>query len=152
MSFRESFRGDCNRVSVAPLRASGSGGTLSERLEDDNDNDDVVIPTPKSPMLTGYPSTSSLALQVAHAFDYLTGDLPQLKGRVAALLPGSLPLLMSAPRGDGHPVLLVPGFVGDAGSMVVLKRYLRNRGYEVDDWGLGRNVGFQRKHARALKH
>jgi hypothetical protein len=62
----------------------------------------------------------------------------------AALLPTSLPLLMSAPRGDGHPVLVVPGFVGDAGSMAVLKHYLRNRGYEVDDWGLGRNVGFQR--------
>ncbi|MFZ4760583.1 MAG: esterase/lipase family protein, partial [Burkholderiaceae bacterium] len=69
----------------------------------------------------------------------------------AALLPPALPLLMSAPRGDGHPVLLVPGFVGDAGSMLGLKVYLRNRGYEVDDWGLGRNVGFQRKHARALE-
>lgn len=69
----------------------------------------------------------------------------------AALLPTSLPLLMSAPRGDGHPVLLVPRFVDDAGSMAVLKQYLRNRGYEVDDRGLGRNVGFQRKHARALE-
>jgi pimeloyl-ACP methyl ester carboxylesterase len=69
----------------------------------------------------------------------------------AALLPGSLPLLMSAPRGDGHPVLLIPGFVGDAGSISVLKRFLRNRGHEVDDWGLGRNVGFQRRHVQALE-
>lgn len=69
----------------------------------------------------------------------------------AALLPSALPMLLSAPRGDGHPVLLVPGFVGDAGSMAGLKVYLRNRGYQVDDWGLGRNVGFQRKHARALE-
>lgn len=68
-----------------------------------------------------------------------------------ALLPSSLPLLLSAPRGDGHPVLLVPGFVGNAGSMAALKAYLRNRGHAVDDWGLGRNVGFQRKHARALE-
>jgi pimeloyl-ACP methyl ester carboxylesterase len=68
-----------------------------------------------------------------------------------ALLPSSLPLLLSAPHGDGHPVLLVPGFVGDSGSMAGLKLYLRNRGYAVDDWGLGRNVGFQRKHARALE-
>lgn len=68
-----------------------------------------------------------------------------------ALLPSSLPLLLTAPRGDGHPVLLVPGFVGDAGSMAGLKLFLRNRGYRVDDWGLGRNVGFQRKHARALE-
>jgi pimeloyl-ACP methyl ester carboxylesterase len=68
-----------------------------------------------------------------------------------ALLPSSLPMLLSAPRGDGHPVLLIPGFVGDAGSMTALRLFLRNRGYEVDDWGLGRNVGFQRKHARALE-
>ena len=26
----------------------------------------------------------------------------------AALLPASLPLLLQAPRGDGHPVLLLP--------------------------------------------
>ena len=69
----------------------------------------------------------------------------------AALLPSALPLLLSAPRGDGHPVLLIPGFVGDSGSMLGLKVYLRHRGYEVEDWGLGRNVGFQRKHARALE-
>lgn len=34
-----------------------------------------------------------LALQVAHAFDYLTGDLPQLQGRVAAVLPAWSPRL-----------------------------------------------------------
>jgi pimeloyl-ACP methyl ester carboxylesterase len=69
----------------------------------------------------------------------------------AAMLPSSLPLLLTAPRGDGHPVLLIPGFVGDAGSIAVLKWFLRNRGHLVDDWGLGRNVGFQRKHAQALE-
>jgi hypothetical protein len=30
-----------------------------------------------------------------------------------ALLPASLPLLMEAPAGDGHPVLLVPGFMAE---------------------------------------
>lgn len=34
-----------------------------------------------------------LSLQVAHAFDYLTGDLPQLQGRVAAVLPHWSPQL-----------------------------------------------------------
>ena len=34
-----------------------------------------------------------LALQVAHAFDYLSGDLPQLQGRVAAVLPAWSPRL-----------------------------------------------------------
>lgn len=34
-----------------------------------------------------------LALQVAHALDYLTGDLPQLQGRAAAVLPAWSPRL-----------------------------------------------------------
>ena len=28
-----------------------------------------------------------------------------------AMLPASLPLLLEAPQGDGHPVLLVPGYM-----------------------------------------
>ena len=34
-----------------------------------------------------------LALQMAHAFDYLSGDLPQLQGRLAAVLPAWSPRL-----------------------------------------------------------
>jgi len=68
----------------------------------------------------------------------------------AALLPASLPLLLQAPRGDGHPVLLLPGFLADEKSLFVLKRFLQNKGYEVHTWGLGRNLGFRSKHASAL--
>ena len=68
-----------------------------------------------------------------------------------ALLPYSLPLLMTAPHGDGHPVLLLPGFMASEVSLFPLKLFLGNRGYDVDTWGLGRNVGFQNKHALALE-
>jgi|SRR5882672_10461973 len=68
-----------------------------------------------------------------------------------SLLPYTLPLLMSAPRGDGHPVLLLPGFMGDKGSLVALKFFLRNRGYDAQSWGFGRNVGFHNKHSNALE-
>lgn len=68
-----------------------------------------------------------------------------------ATLPWSLPLLTSAPRSDGHPVLLLPGFIGDDASLFALKVFLRNRGCDVETWGFGRNVGFQRKHALALE-
>jgi pimeloyl-ACP methyl ester carboxylesterase len=68
-----------------------------------------------------------------------------------ALLPYSLPALMSAPHGDGHPVLLLPGFMGDEMTLVGLRIFLQNRGYQVETWGFGRNVGFQRKHADALE-
>jgi pimeloyl-ACP methyl ester carboxylesterase len=67
------------------------------------------------------------------------------------LLPASLPLLMSAPRGDGHPVLLLPGFMGSESSLAALEFFLRQRGWQVETWGLGRNVGFHAKHASALE-
>ena len=68
-----------------------------------------------------------------------------------AVLPWTLPILMSAPHGDGHPVLLLPGFMGSELSLIGLEVFLRNRGYAVETWGLGRNVGFNPKHATALE-
>jgi pimeloyl-ACP methyl ester carboxylesterase len=68
-----------------------------------------------------------------------------------AALPWYLPLLARTPRGDGHPVLLLPGFMADEATMVALKLFLRNRGYEVETWGFGRNVGFRSKYATALE-
>lgn len=55
----------------------------------------------------------------------------------AAMLPMSLPLLMQAPQGDGHPVLLLPGFMADEKSLFVLKAFLERKGYNVQTWGLG---------------
>ncbi len=68
-----------------------------------------------------------------------------------ALLPYATPWLMRAPRGDGHPVLLLPGFMADEATLVALKVFLRSRGYDVQTWGFGRNVGFRSRHALALE-
>ncbi len=54
------------------------------------------------------------------------------------------PLLQLAPRGDGHPVLVLPGLVAGDGSTTVLRSYLRSRGYDAHGWGLGRNLGPRR--------
>lgn len=51
------------------------------------------------------------------------------------------PQLLSAPRGDGRPVLLLPGYGTDETSMKPLGAYLRFLGYDVYDWGQGRNRG-----------
>ena len=67
------------------------------------------------------------------------------------LLPWSMPCLATAPRGDGHPVLLLPGFMADELTLFALKVFLRSRGYDVQTWGFGRNVGFRRKYAQALE-
>ncbi|MEJ8847669.1 alpha/beta hydrolase [Variovorax rhizosphaerae] len=69
----------------------------------------------------------------------------------AAVSTWSWPLLGTAPKGDGHPVLLVPGFMAPESTMMPLKAFLSNRGYAVESWGFGRNVGFQAKHAAALE-
>jgi pimeloyl-ACP methyl ester carboxylesterase len=67
-----------------------------------------------------------------------------LEGRawleLAALLP-ALPALAAAPRGDGHPVLVLPGYLADDRSTRALRWFLRDRGYHVHAWRLGRNHG-----------
>jgi pimeloyl-ACP methyl ester carboxylesterase len=59
---------------------------------------------------------------------------------LAALVP-ALPALASAPSGDGHPVLVLPGFLADDRSTRALRWFLRDRGYHAHAWRLGRNVG-----------
>jgi pimeloyl-ACP methyl ester carboxylesterase len=54
------------------------------------------------------------------------------------------PLLMSAPRGDGHPVLTLPGFLASDLSMAPMRRYLKELGYDSHAWRMGRNVGVAR--------
>jgi pimeloyl-ACP methyl ester carboxylesterase len=51
------------------------------------------------------------------------------------------PLLMRAPRGDGHPVLALPGFLASDLSMMPLRRYLSELGYDTHAWRMGRNTG-----------
>lgn len=56
-------------------------------------------------------------------------------------LPIAAPWLMTAPRGDGHPVMVLPGFTTTDLSTTVLRRYLRQLGYDAHAWELGRNLG-----------
>jgi pimeloyl-ACP methyl ester carboxylesterase len=50
-------------------------------------------------------------------------------------------LLRAAPKGDGHPVLVIPGFMADDSSTAILRNFLIDLGYEVYGWGMGRNLG-----------
>ena len=58
-----------------------------------------------------------------------------------SVLPVAAPLLNMAPRGDGHPVLVLPGFLAGDLTTVPLRRYLRGLGYRVFSWDLGSNFG-----------
>jgi pimeloyl-ACP methyl ester carboxylesterase len=51
------------------------------------------------------------------------------------------PLLPRLPRGDGHPVLVLPGLLADDVSTRALRATLRRLGYGAHGWRLGRNIG-----------
>lgn len=50
-------------------------------------------------------------------------------------------LLASAPRGDGHPVLVLPGLLAGDFSTAPLRRFLRQLCYDARGWKLGINRG-----------
>src|SRR3979411_1506308 len=76
-----------------------------------------------------------------------------LEGRAISELGaflGALPLLSLAPKGDGHPVLVLPGLVASDTSTRPLRRFLTNRGYAVSGWRQGRNLGLRDGVQRAM--
>ncbi|HUI25360.1 MAG TPA: alpha/beta hydrolase [Candidatus Kryptonia bacterium] len=67
-----------------------------------------------------------------------------LEGRALlelAACVAAYPVLKRAPRGDGHPVLVLPGFGASDFSTRALRGFLRDRGYAAHGWNLGRNLG-----------
>lgn len=58
----------------------------------------------------------------------------------AAQLSWALPGLTRAPRGDGHPVLVLPGYFSHDASTLVLRSLLEHLGYAVFGWGGGLNT------------
>ena len=51
------------------------------------------------------------------------------------------PMLRLAPRGDGHPVLVLPGLSAGDASTAPLRWFLRDRGYRAYGWSQGLNRG-----------
>src|SRR6516164_4019747 len=50
------------------------------------------------------------------------------------------PLLATAPRGEPHPVVVLPGLGADDRSTIAIRGVLKTLGYQVYGWGRGRNV------------
>jgi len=59
---------------------------------------------------------------------------------MAALLAAT-PWLSQLPQGDGHPVVVLPGLAASDTSTLVLRQFLRQRGYTPYDWQQGFNFG-----------
>ena len=67
-------------------------------------------------------------------------EIPRAAGEFASFVM-SRGRLARLPRGDGRPVLVMPGLAGGDGSTLALRRLLRGLGYHVHAWRLGRNWG-----------
>ena len=63
--------------------------------------------------------------------------MPELYGFAAALPT----LAATAPRGDGQPVLVLPGLVASDRSTFPLRSFLKTLGYPAYGWDMGRNYG-----------
>ena len=53
------------------------------------------------------------------------------------------PFWAAAAAGDGHPVLVLPGLAAGDASTIVLRRFLRSRGFDARGWGQGINLGLR---------
>ncbi len=86
---------------------------------------------------TGPPSTWTALGELGYALD-------------AVRLAGAMPRLASAPRGDGHLVVDIPGWRAPELSGAPLRAYLRRLGYDARGWGFGTNTGDPRRDVERL--
>lgn len=90
---------------------------------------------------------------MTYSLDYLDDDdeprepgwlshLGELRifAELGTLMP-ALPMLLAAPHGDGHAVLVLPGVLTGDESTLIIRRYLDELGYVTHPWKQGHNWG-----------
>lgn len=93
------------------------------------------------PIETPPPDNATDALAPRPRWDLYVSDFPRAMSGFGMFVATAPFLQLAAPRGDGHPVLVLPGLMAGDASTLVLRRYLRRLGYDVHGWKLGRNIG-----------
>ena len=74
---------------------------------------------------------------------------PRAALETLCLVPTS-PLWATRERGDGRPIMLIPGFMAADGSTWPLRQYLSYLGYDARPWDQGRNRGVPQEDAAKL--
>ena len=67
-------------------------------------------------------------------------ESPRVAMEAASLMLGA-PWLTRLPKGDGHAVMIIPGFLGGDSLNRSLLGFLKHLGYNAVGWGMGRNLG-----------
>lgn len=62
----------------------------------------------------------------------------------------AFPALALSHRGDGHPVIVFPGFLASDRSTQPLRALLKGMGYAPYGWGLGRNMNYNEELEQAM--
>ncbi|MGY1836954.1 esterase/lipase family protein [Blastococcus sp. SYSU DS0510] len=86
-------------------------------------------------------STPSGRPRAARTDDLLALTEPVRAVMSAGALAAGTPLLRWAPRGEPHPVVVLPGWLASDVSTRTLRRWLGRLGYPAVGWDLGRNHG-----------
>lgn len=89
----------------------------------------MTATTARNPGYRAHPPSNLLALT----------EPSRALGELAAFV-ALRPLMSFLPRGDGHGVLVLPGFMASDSSTGPMRRLLKQLGYETVGWKLGRNV------------
>ena len=92
--------------------------------------DDGITPQLGTTVMTEKPRLAYSLLEMRAPFEALS---------LAALMP----LLKKAPKGDGQPVLVLPGFMTGDSATFVLRRFLAEQGFTTHAWKQGRNPGLR---------
>ncbi|KRE98734.1 hypothetical protein ASG88_16950 [Nocardioides sp. Soil777] len=116
------------------------------------------LPHPGRPVLAAagvrsrareHPDTSPLASPTGPPSTWTA--LGELGSALAAVrLVGAVPRLATAPRGDGHLVVDIPGWRAPEVTGAPLRAYLRALGYDARGWGFGTNLGDPRRDVERL--
>jgi pimeloyl-ACP methyl ester carboxylesterase len=95
-------------------------------------------------MTSASPSPSPGAADAAARRSARPSPLLELRAPLeAALTIALLPLWPTAPRGDGHAVLVLPGLTAGDASTALMRAFLDTRGWATHGWGQGPNLGFR---------
>jgi pimeloyl-ACP methyl ester carboxylesterase len=66
-------------------------------------------------------------------------EAPRIVGEFCVAAVSSSYIRKNTPKGDGHTVMVVPGFLAGDGTTSMLRGFLNDHGYEAVGWEQGRN-------------